>query len=69
MNDTAFCKKCGVEHDSRDVNGGVCVWCEQKENNETQLIQMIQQTKSAYYMLSGLDDNYTLGYTRLKTRG
>jgi len=25
------CKKCGVEHDIRDVNNGICIWCEQNE--------------------------------------
>ena len=69
MNDTAYCKKCGVEHDSRDVNGGVCVWCEQKENSETELIQMYQRGRSDYYLFSDLDANFKTSYTRLKTRG
>lgn len=32
------CKKCNVQHDSRDVNNGICIWCEQKENTETHCI-------------------------------
>jgi len=38
------CKKCGVEQDSRDVNNGICVWCEQKENSETASLQKFQRS-------------------------
>jgi len=31
------CKKCNVQHDARDVNNGICIWCEQKENTEIQM--------------------------------
>lgn len=34
------CKKCGVEHDIRDVNNGICIWCEQKERSEIYCTQM-----------------------------
>ena len=37
------CKKCNVEHDARDVNNGVCVWCEQKENTESISLQFVQK--------------------------
>ena len=39
---TAVCRKCGVEHDARDVKNGICFWCEQKETNETQVLQNFQ---------------------------
>jgi len=32
------CKKCNVQHDARDVNNGICIWCEQKENTEIQML-------------------------------
>ncbi len=35
-----LCKKCGVEHDIRDTNNGVCIWCEQKERSEIYYTQM-----------------------------
>jgi len=28
------CKKCKIEHDARDMNNGICIWCEQKERSE-----------------------------------
>lgn len=39
------CKKCGVEHDSRDVVDGVCFWCEQKENDATVFLQFAQSSE------------------------
>ena len=39
---TATCKKCGVEHDIRDMRNGVCFWCEQKEEKENQVLQSAQ---------------------------
>jgi len=39
---TATCKKCGVEHDIRDMRNGVCFWCEQKEEKENQVLQSVQ---------------------------
>ena len=37
-----ICRICKIEHDTRDVNNGVCYWCEQKENNESLNLQFIQ---------------------------
>lgn len=54
------CKKCGVEHDARDVNNGVCVWCEQKENSETVTLQKFQRS----IFVKRLDWKYGAGYTR-----
>ncbi len=34
------CTKCKVQHDSRDVNNGICIWCEQKENAENRATQL-----------------------------
>jgi len=54
------CKKCGVEHDTRDVNNGVCVWCEQKESSETIALQKFQRS----IFIKRLDWKYGPGYTR-----
>ena len=54
------CKKCGVEHDARDVNNGICVWCEQKENNETVALQMSQRS----LFVKRLDWKYGASYNR-----
>lgn len=37
-----MCKKCNIQHDSRDVNNGICVWCEQKEDTEIMMLQYEQ---------------------------
>jgi len=54
------CKKCGVEHDARDVNNGVCVWCEQKENSETVALQSSQRS----LFIKRLDWKHSVGYAR-----
>ena len=44
------CKKCKVEHDSRDINSnGVCIWCERKEDNEAVKLQYDQKYFFNYF--------------------
>jgi len=59
------CKKCGVEHDARDVNNGICVWCEQKENSETAALQSSQRI----LFNKRVDWKYKASYSRYNKRG
>lgn len=63
------CKKCGVEHDARDVNNGICVWCEQKETKENQVLQSSQYYYNFNVISNNLYKNYNASYTGMKLRG
>jgi len=52
---TAVCRKCGVEHDARDVKNGICFWCEQKETNE--ILAPVEQTINNF---DGIKENKEL---------
>ena len=55
---TAVCRKCGVEHDARDVKNGICFWCEQKETNETQVLQNFQYYYNFNVISARLDGKF-----------
>jgi hypothetical protein len=66
---TAVCRKCGVEHDARDVKNGICFWCEQKEARENQVLQSFQYYYSLNRISNRLDSKHKLNYNRMTLRG
>jgi len=66
---TAVCRKCGVEHDARDVKNGICFWCEQKEVRENQVLQSFQYYYNLNRISNRLDSKRNLNYNRTTLRG